>query len=208
MITSAILELFRNLLQEAIDRAMSASAIQIVVFLVFLWQLRSVLSRGNLFSIPAVRKYVVFLSTPEQVDEVSKAPIDQLSFNAAIDEQFLPQLIFHGFEFDPKDPRFSVPLHAMKTDLRDHLQSLIPSLLRALERAFQTELPDDKCANEWMEISPHGICQHIVETLNCVVMVGEDIASDPAFLKSTMQYTQDIVITGEVLRFCPPTLQL
>ena len=41
---------------------------------------------GKLFSVPAVGKYVVFLSTREQVEEASKAPIDQLSFNAAIDE--------------------------------------------------------------------------------------------------------------------------
>ncbi|KAL9608748.1 MAG: hypothetical protein Q9167_006420 [Letrouitia subvulpina] len=120
------------IIQEALGRVTSSSALQ---------------HRGKLFSIPAVGKYVVFLSTQEQVDEASRAPIDQLSFNAAIDEQFLPHLIFHGFKFDPKDPRYSVPLHAMRVDLRDHLQALTPSLLRSLNKAFQSELADDKCTN-------------------------------------------------------------
>ena len=102
----------------------------------------------------------MFLSTREQIDEVSKAPIDQLSFNAAIDEvgpaarcsalstllisssqQFIPHLIFNGFKFDPKDPRYSVPLHAMKVRLRDNLPALIPKLLRHTNNAIQIELP-------------------------------------------------------------------
>ena len=33
-------------------------------------------------------------------------------------------------------------------------------------------------------------------------------ANDPAFLVAAMQYTRDIVITGEVLRFTPSPLQL
>ncbi len=108
-------------------------------------------------------KYVVFLSTREQIEEASKAPIDQLSFNAAIDEvclaarrgdvpmlkcdslqQFLPHLIFNGFKFDPKDPRYSVPLNAMKVRLRDNLPALIPNLLKNTRKAFQSGLPADK----------------------------------------------------------------
>ena len=33
-------------------------------------------------------------------------------------------------------------------------------------------------------------------------------ANDPAFLRAAMRYTRDIVITGEVLRFMPSSLQL
>ena len=117
---------------------------------------------GKLFSIPAMGKYVVFLSTREQIDEASKAPIDQLSFNAAIDEvgpaarcsafstllmnpskQFIPHLIFNGFKFDPKDPRYSVPLHAMKVKLRDN----IPKLLRHTGNAIEIELPTNRFKN-------------------------------------------------------------
>ena len=121
---------------------------------------------GKLFSIPAMGKYVVFLSTREQIDEASKAPIDQLSFNAAIDEfspaarcsafstllmnpsqQFIPHLIFNGFKFDPKDPRYSVPLHAMKVKLRDNLPALIPKLLRHTGNAIEIELPTNRFKN-------------------------------------------------------------
>ena len=43
-------------------------------------------AQGKLFAIPALGKYTVFVSTSEQVEEVFRAPIMQLSFNAAIDE--------------------------------------------------------------------------------------------------------------------------
>lgn len=101
----------------------------------------------------------MFLSTREQIDEVSKAPIDQLSFNAAIDEvgpaarcsalskvltnpsqQFVPHLIFNGFKFDPEDPRYSVALHASRVKLRDNLPALIPKLLRHTSNAIHIEL--------------------------------------------------------------------
>ncbi|KAM0803173.1 cytochrome P450, partial [Usnea florida] len=165
-------------------------------------------ARGKLFSVPAVGKYVVFLSTRDQIDQVSKAPIDQLSFNAAIDEQFIPHLIFNGFRFDPKDPRYSVALHAMKVKLRDNLPALIPKLLRNTGKAFQIELPTDKYSHDWHKISPHRVSQRIVERLNSVLLVGEETANDPAFLKAAMRYTRDIVVTGEILRFTPSPLQL
>lgn len=166
---------------------------------------------GKLFSVPAVGKYVVFVSTREQIDELSKAPIDQLSFNAAIDEQFLPHIIFNGFKFDPKDPRYSIPLNAMKVKLRDNLPALIPKLLINTKKAFQSELPASENNNVtavWLPISPHKISQLIVERLNNVILVGEEITNDPTYLKVAMQYTRDIVITGEILRFTPSPLQL
>ena len=79
---------------------------------------------------------------------------------------------------------------------------------------------------DWLKISPHGVAQRIVERLNSVLFVGEELsmivqmmfenlrtkehcsANDPAYLKAAMQYTQDIVITGEVLRFTPAPIQL
>ena len=40
----------------------------------------------KIFAIPSLNKYHVFVSDPDQIHEVSKAPLTQLSFNAAIDE--------------------------------------------------------------------------------------------------------------------------
>jgi hypothetical protein len=36
--------------------------------------------------VPALGKYKVCVATSEQVEEINNAPIDHLSFNAAIDE--------------------------------------------------------------------------------------------------------------------------
>lgn len=62
-----------------------------------------------------------------------------------LSQQFLPHLIFNGFRFDPKDPRYSVPLNAMRVKLRDNLPILLPDLLRHMKKAFHIELPTDKC---------------------------------------------------------------
>lgn len=61
----------RLTIQNAIDPERSSYVIQ---------------ARGKLFTIPAIGKYVVFVSSKEQVEEASSAPMDQLSFNEAIDE--------------------------------------------------------------------------------------------------------------------------
>ncbi|KAL8962961.1 MAG: hypothetical protein Q9193_000718 [Seirophora villosa] len=162
---------------------------------------------GKLFTIPAIGKYVVFVSTKEQVEEASSAPIDQLSFNEAIDEQFRPHIIFNGFRFDPKDPRYSVPINAMKVRMRDNLPALIPRLVAYTNKSFQDELPKKGQHSEWIEISPHGFCQKVVEQMNCVLLLGEDTANDPALVKTVMRYTRDVVMTGEILRFTPSALQ-
>jgi len=43
-------------------------------------------ARGRLYAVPAIDKYQVFASTREQINEVANAPIENLSFNAAVDE--------------------------------------------------------------------------------------------------------------------------
>lgn len=116
-----------------------------------------------MFAIPALDQYHVFVSDPEQISEVSDAPLTQLSFNAAIDEvgqilclcssysklkywqQFSPHLLFNGFKFDSKDPRYVVPLHALTVQLRDNLQALVPTLQKRLDCIFEAALPNEKC---------------------------------------------------------------
>lgn len=56
-------------------------------------------------------------------------------------QQFLPHLIFNGFKFDAKDPRYVIPVHAMKVDLRNNLQALIPSLRENLQSSFRAVIP-------------------------------------------------------------------
>ncbi|KAL8980437.1 MAG: hypothetical protein Q9205_004478 [Flavoplaca limonia] len=164
---------------------------------------------GGLFAVPALNKYTVFATSREQVEEVSNAPINQLSFNAAIDEQFMPHLIFNGFRFDPKDPRFSIPLHAMKVQLRNNLQALIPLLRSYTAHAFSDEFPEHAAgkANDWTTFHPHLISSKMVQKLNNVIMVGQELTDDPAYLAASLQYTRDVVITAELLRFTPSSLQ-
>ncbi|KAL8658029.1 MAG: hypothetical protein Q9226_001338 [Calogaya cf. arnoldii] len=165
-------------------------------------------ARGKLFAVPALNKYTICVTSREQVEEVSNAPIDQLSFNAAIDEQFMPHLIFNGFRFDPKDPRYSIPLHAMKVQLKSNLQALVPVLKSYTADAFRDEFPEQVADNEkWTTFHPHMVSSRLVQRLNNVIIVGQDLTDDPIYLAASMQYTRDVVITGELLRFTPSTLQ-
>lgn len=56
-------------------------------------------------------------------------------------QQFRPHIIFNGFRFDAKDPRYSVPINAMKVRMRDNLPALIPRLVAYTNKSFQDDLP-------------------------------------------------------------------
>ena len=101
--------------------------------------------------------------------------------------------MFSGFRFDPKDPRYVVPVHALKVSLRDNLQSLIPVLQEGLDIAFQAAFPLEECSNggyylpvensayflltraAWLKFSPHSTCHKMVDTLNNIVLVGQEL---------------------------------
>jgi len=50
-----------------------------------------------------------------------------------------PIHVFNGFDFDPKDPRSAVPLHALQTQLKAHLPAMRPALRKTLQEAFRIE---------------------------------------------------------------------
>ena len=84
------------------------------------------------------------------------------------------------------------PLHALTVQLRNNLQALVPTLQKRLDDLFEAALPSEDCSGSkfsptirieqgsylsiaWLECSPHGICQQMVEPLNNIVLVGQDL---------------------------------
>ncbi len=108
-------------------------------------------------------------------------------------QQLTPELLFKGFKFDLKDPRYAVPFHALNMPLRDNLQASVPTLKKRLDELFQGSVSENKCSDrkfsiddtdwlswpitrvEWFDCSPHGICQKLIEPLNNILLVGRDL---------------------------------
>jgi len=107
-----------------------------------------------------------------------------------------------GTIFDESD----VQTRVLQTKLTPSLTALVPILRDELDYAFQKELPIVGC-EDWVELDPLTIFPRIISRLVARVWIGPDRCRDGDWLSTTAQYTENLFITGTILRFVPYTLR-
>ncbi|EDN95672.1 predicted protein [Sclerotinia sclerotiorum 1980 UF-70] len=158
---------------------------------------------GKPFTIPGIGKYKTFITNAQQLDEVERAPQDQLSFNPIVEQQLATHIIFHGFKFDPKDPRHTIPVHSLRVLFKKNIHSVIPLLKSEVSLVFEQEFENATNNSGWIKKQPFTLSQHLFERLTNVVMVGKELADDPTFSRNVTRFIRNSRFAQEILRWTP-----
>lgn len=87
-----------------------------------------------------------------------------------------------------------------------NLGTFIPAIKDELEHAFKMELPEAGGA-EWAEVDMLAAFPRIAARVIARILLGPTACRDEEWLRTTAQYTQNVFITGFVLRFVPRFLR-
>jgi cytochrome P450 len=99
-----------------------------------------------------------------------------------------------------------VPTRVLQTKLSPNLSALVPILHDELQYALKKELAT--CDSEdWVELDPMTVFPRIISRLVARVWIGPDRCRDEEWLSTTAQYTENLFITGTILRFVPRILR-
>lgn len=87
-----------------------------------------------------------------------------------------------------------------------NLETLIPEIKSELQFALQKELP--QCDREdWVEVDVAHVFPRIVARITARILLGPTECRNEKWLQTTADYTENVFITGFVLRFVPRMLR-
>ncbi|KAH8777837.1 cytochrome P450 [Diaporthe sp. PMI_573] len=166
----------------------------------------------ELFALPALGRYQLLVSHPQQIREMATTSMGVLSLNAALTDRLFEPQIMYGFRFGGIDPNNSVGKGAVKRALGTHLQELSPKVGQWVANGVESQL--NAAAIEAGDFSRTvnltNFVRAAVMQANSVVLFGEELASDMTFQKAATRYSMDGAFAAELSRqvpsFIAPTL--
>lgn len=86
---------------------------------------------------------------------------------------------------------------------KKNVDSVIPLLKSEVDLAFERELGNEPGKSGWTKKQPFYLSQGMFERVTNVLMVGKDLADDPAFSKNSTSFIRNSRFTQEILRWTP-----
>ncbi|KAI1299005.1 cytochrome P450 [Xylaria venustula] len=108
-----------------------------------------------------------------------------------------------GFEHNAVDPHDSVPIHALKVQLRKHLDDLRPMILHRISEGIEHHLKKSQQSVGTWTVSIFAFTKDVTNLVNNQVLFGSDLASNEEFQNATLRYGWDGAIAMEVCRLVP-----
>ncbi|GFP59001.1 hypothetical protein ACSS6W_011088 [Trichoderma asperelloides] len=90
--------------------------------------------------------------------------------------------------------------------LTPNIESLTPIMKSELEFALKQELPDIK-AEDWVEVDPARVFARTIARIVARIWIGPDECRNEDWLVATTDFTENVFITGFILRFVPRFLR-
>ncbi|GAT19622.1 cytochrome P450 [Aspergillus luchuensis] len=163
------------------------------------------LGRDKSFAIPALNEYQVLVSSEQKVRELGESAESVLSFHTAMEQRIQHKYTLFGFQHNDIDPHNDIAKRVIKVLLRINLPQMQQGLQPLVQDLFKQELTD-RDSDGWSQASGFTLAKHLVTRINNYVLLGEKLASDPAFEDAVNRYLQDVVVTMELCRHLPSFL--
>ncbi|GJE92694.1 cytochrome P450 [Phanerochaete sordida] len=154
---------------------------------------------GRTFRIATWRRWHYVLPTPAHIDELSRAPEDQLSFMAAAND---------AFELERMLPTAATEnlyhLPIIRTTLTRNLARLQGAMHEEICEAFARCVP---VSDEWRAVPALDAMTRIVAQVSARIMVGAPLCHDPELLDMLTNFTTDVATSGLILSMVPGPLK-
>ncbi|EKM50979.1 uncharacterized protein PHACADRAFT_262885, partial [Phanerochaete carnosa HHB-10118-sp] len=154
---------------------------------------------GSPFRIATRQYWHYIVSDPKLIDELRRAPDDELSFIDAAAEGL--ELEYTMGVAAPKN-MYHVPI--IKTTLTRNLSHLYGGIYDEICSAFADRVPAE---DEWTAVPAMDAIMEVVARTSARIFVGLPLCRNQEFLDIAVNYTTDVVKTGLILNMVPVPLK-
>lgn len=154
---------------------------------------------GRPFRIATRRYWQYIVSSPKLIDELRRAPDDELSFLDAVNEALELEYTMGAAT---ANNLYHVPV--IRNTLTRNLGNLSSEIYDEISNAFADCIP---ARDEWMAVPALQSIMQIVARTSSRIFVGLPLCRNREFLEISMTYTTDVVKTGLLLNMVPGPLK-
>ncbi|KAG5651717.1 hypothetical protein H0H81_007722, partial [Sphagnurus paluster] len=155
--------------------------------------------RGAAFRIPGISKWMVVVSGHKMIEELKKAPDDQVSFlEAAADSIQTVHTLGAEVYHDP----YHVPV--IRSALTRHLVACFPEVQDELAMAFAERLPPNE---EWTSMTVLPTVMQIVSRTSNRMFVGLPLCRNVDYQSLNITFTIDVMKAAQIINLFPNILK-
>ncbi|KAF8844183.1 cytochrome P450 [Paxillus ammoniavirescens] len=152
--------------------------------------------KGAPFKVADLYRWTVVVSGLQFVEDLRKAPDDELSFLEATNDNLkLDYTMGHDIHHNP----YHVAI--IRSQLTRNLATLYPDIRDEIVTAFEDTL--DLRGNEWKSVPALQAVQQVVGRTSNRIFVGLPLCRDPDWIDLNIQFTLDVVKGGVIIGFFP-----
>jgi hypothetical protein len=177
-------------------------------------------SKGKPFELHAPDGRYVFVTSPEQIQELNSAPDTVLSLQAASKQMLQPKYTMHGFSwFDTRGTEGVGFVRALRTLLTNNLPQILPDISTTINTRFAELRSGHKTVNgkrcapvsiydadfelDAIHSPVYPMIVKLTVLTNALAFFGKDLAKDEAFMVSALAYIEDTLMCAELVRLLP-----
>ncbi|EKM51971.1 uncharacterized protein PHACADRAFT_128033 [Phanerochaete carnosa HHB-10118-sp] len=154
---------------------------------------------GSPFRIATRRYWHYIVSDPKLLDELRRAPDDEMSFAVAVSEALEFE---YALGVAALKDTYHVPI--IKTTLTRNLSYLYGAIYDEICNAFADCIP---AKDEWIAMPAMDTVMQVVARTSARIFVGLPLCRNQEFLDISVNYTTDVVKTGLILNIVPVFLK-
>ncbi|XP_014561396.1 hypothetical protein COCVIDRAFT_33745 [Bipolaris victoriae FI3] len=163
---------------------------------------------GKPFELFAPDSRYVYVSDPQQIQEIDRASGTILSLYAASRQILQPMYTMHGFNhFDARGTEEAGFIRALRTLLINNLPKILPDLNYIIRTRFQELHAEHPVIDDKKQSAILPMILKLVVLANALVFFGKDLAKDEQFMVHALAYIEETMICAEVLRLVPSFLK-
>lgn len=155
--------------------------------------------KGSIFKIPRLSGWVVVVTAPKMIEELSKATGNELSQPDAMIELLASKYTLGDIHRDA----YQIPV--VKHDLTRNLSVLTPQICEEVVNSFARNIPLK--AHEWTSVPTLEAATQIAAQVANRAFVGALLCRNRDYLDLNIQFTLDVVQSGEMINMFPSLLQ-
>ncbi|EJD50779.1 cytochrome P450 [Auricularia subglabra TFB-10046 SS5] len=156
---------------------------------------------GAIFKLPALDRPVLIVSSPEQIEEMRRAPANVLSFTAAVQDMLQTEFMFGSRVTD--ESRFHVTI--IRTVLSRHLPVIFPEVLEEVAQSFKEYVPN--CDDDWVKVPAFDTVMKVVARATSRLFVGLPLCRNTGYLDLIIRYTGIVGVSARVLGLFPSAVK-
>ncbi|KAI1874888.1 uncharacterized protein JN550_002317 [Neoarthrinium moseri] len=144
----------------------------------------------------------ILIIPPKYVDEIRKLSGDNIRSVEPFINDFAGEYT-RGLVFLQSDLQNRV----IQQKLTPTLSSLTSMMKEELDLAIEREIPEPEGKDEWMAVDITAIFVRIISRISARVFLGPEDCRNEEWLETTAQYTENLFLTGMILRVFPRFLR-